>query len=225
MLRSPNEIVTASKVSSANGSWVPSPAVNGSAGRACLPTCSIPSEKSHGHHLRAAVGERLARRAGAGGEVEHPLARTRVDRRDHGAAPLPVLAEREDVVGDVVAPGDRVEHPTYVGRLLVELCTDHAQRLRGAAPPYGTGSRASPGRATSRTSCASSHRSSAGPGRSWLDGHPVDRVSWHWLACEHRPSPAGCPGLERAVGQDADARRRSLSMVMPPAAAGASPGR
>ena len=48
MLRSPNEIVTASNVPSANGSWVPSPAVNGSAGRACLPTWSIPIEKSHG---------------------------------------------------------------------------------------------------------------------------------------------------------------------------------
>ena len=48
MLRSPNEIVTASKVSSANGSWVPSPAVKGRCGRACLPTCSMPSEKSQG---------------------------------------------------------------------------------------------------------------------------------------------------------------------------------
>ncbi len=48
MLRSPNEIVTASKVSSAKGSCVPSPAVNGRAGRALLPTWSMPSEKSHG---------------------------------------------------------------------------------------------------------------------------------------------------------------------------------
>ena len=48
MLRSPKEIVTASKVSSAKGSRVPSPAVNGSCGRAFLPTRSMPSEKSHG---------------------------------------------------------------------------------------------------------------------------------------------------------------------------------
>ena len=48
MLRSPKEMVTASNVSSANGSWVPSPAVKGSRGRAFLPTCSMPSEKSHG---------------------------------------------------------------------------------------------------------------------------------------------------------------------------------
>ena len=48
MLRSPKEIVTASKVLSAKGSRVPSPAVKGSCGRACLPTRSIPIEKSHG---------------------------------------------------------------------------------------------------------------------------------------------------------------------------------
>ena len=139
MLRSPNEIVTASKVSSANGSWVPSPAVNGSVRAGLLADLEHPEGEVARDHLRAAVGERLARRAGAGREVEHPLARTRVDGRDHGPAPLPVLAEGEDVVGDVVAPGDGVEHATNVGRLLVELCADHAQRLRGAAPPYGTG--------------------------------------------------------------------------------------
>ena len=85
MLRSPKEIVTASKVSSANGSWVPSPAVNGRCGLAALPTCSIPSEKSHGTTIGAAVGEGLARRTGAGRQVEDPLPRLRVDRGDHGS--------------------------------------------------------------------------------------------------------------------------------------------
>ena len=130
MLRSPKEIVTASKVSSANGSRVPSPAVNGRCGRARLPTCSMPSEKSQGTTRRAAVGERLARRAGPGGQVEDPLAGLRVDRRDHVVPPAPVLPEREHVVGHVVALGHRVEHASDVGRLLVELCTGHAQRLR-----------------------------------------------------------------------------------------------
>ena len=41
-------MVTASKVSSAKGSWVPSPAVNGRCGSCFLPTCSMPIEKSHG---------------------------------------------------------------------------------------------------------------------------------------------------------------------------------
>ena len=44
-------------------------------------------------------------------------------------APAPVLAEREDVVGEVVALGDRVEHPPYVGGLLVEVGAGHAETL------------------------------------------------------------------------------------------------
>ena len=131
MLRSPNEIVTASKVSSANGSRVPSPAVNGSCGRACLPTCSMPSEKSHGTTV-------APRSANGWLDVPVPAARSSTrspgrgsTARDHVAAPPPVLAQREHVVGDVVAPGDGVEHPPYVGGLLVELCAGHARRLRG----------------------------------------------------------------------------------------------
>lgn len=48
MLRSPKEIVTVSNVSSLNGSFIPSPAVNGIQGWRSLPTLSMPSEKSHG---------------------------------------------------------------------------------------------------------------------------------------------------------------------------------
>lgn len=47
-LRSPKEMLTASKVSSLNGSRVASPAVNGSQGWRVLPTWSMPSEKSQG---------------------------------------------------------------------------------------------------------------------------------------------------------------------------------
>ena len=88
----------------------------------------MPSEKSHGTTVAPAVGERLARRAGAGGEVEDQLAGLRVDGVDDVLAPAPVLAERQHVVGDVVALGDGVEHPPYVGRLLVEVCAGHAAR-------------------------------------------------------------------------------------------------
>ena len=132
MLRSPKEIVTASKVPSANGSWVPSPAVNGSVGRACLPTCSIPIEKSHGTTTAPRSANGHARGAGAGGQVEHPVAVLRVDGLAHLAAPAAVLAQGEHVVGEVVAARDRVEHPTYVGRLLVELRAGHAPRVRVA---------------------------------------------------------------------------------------------
>ena len=138
MLRSPKEIVTASKVSSANGSRVPSPAVNGRCRAGLLADLQHAEREVARHHGRAAVRERLARRPGAGGEVEHPLARPRVDGGDHVVAPAAVLAQGEHVVGDVVAPGDRVEHAPDVGRLLVEVCAGHAQRLRaaprGAAP-------------------------------------------------------------------------------------------
>ena len=125
MLRSPKEIVTASKVSSANGSRVPSPAVNGRCGRACLPTWSMPEREVAGHDHGAAVGERLARGAGARREVEHELAALRVDGLDDVPAPAPVLAQRQHVVGDVVALRDGVEHPTDVGGLLVELGAGH----------------------------------------------------------------------------------------------------
>ena len=133
MLRSPNEIVTASKVSSANGSRVPSPAVNGRCGRAFLPTWSIPSEKSHGTTI-------APRSANGWLEVPVPAARSSTmlarasGRRPRSPpAPAPVLAEREDVVGDVVALGDGVEHATDVGGLLVELGTDHAAETRESA--------------------------------------------------------------------------------------------
>ena len=47
-LRSPKEMVTASKLSSAYGSWSPSPATKASQGLRRLPTVSMPSEMSVG---------------------------------------------------------------------------------------------------------------------------------------------------------------------------------
>ena len=133
MLRSPKEIVTASKVSSAKGSRVPSPAVNGRCGRACLPTPSMPREKSH--------GTTTAPRSAKGWlEVPVPAARsstrspgTRVDRSDHVAPPAAVQAQGEHVVGEVVATGDGVEHAAYVGRLLVQVCAGHGQSLEAGS--------------------------------------------------------------------------------------------
>ena len=133
MLRSPNEMVTASKVSSPNGSRVPSPAVNGSCGRFALPTWSMPSEKSHGTTSAPASANGWL-------EVPVPAARSRTrspasgaDGADHLVAPAPVLAEGQHVVGDVVALRDGVEHRPDVGRLLVEVCAGHARRV-GRSP-------------------------------------------------------------------------------------------
>ena len=131
MLRSPNEIVTASKVSSANGSRVPSPAVNGRCGRGLL------ADPEHAE--REVARARRSRRASANGWLEVPVPAARSRTRSPGCgstasitslAPAPVLAEREHVVGHVVALRDRVEHPAYVGRLLVEVCAGHAHEGR-----------------------------------------------------------------------------------------------
>src|SRR5207342_3751660 len=97
--------------------------------------------------LGTGVGERLARRARAGGQVEHPLTGQRRHGADDLAAPAPVLAEGQDVVGDVVALGDGVEHPPDVGRLLVEVCAGHAPERR-ASP--GTTAAQAPARTAPR---------------------------------------------------------------------------
>ncbi len=111
----------------------------------------MPSEKSHGTTVGAGVGEGLARGAGAGREVEHQLARRGRDGVDDLRAPAAVLPEGEDVVGDVVALRDRVEHRADVGRLLVEIGAGHTERVgrsdcaaavRVLAPaPYRVGDR------------------------------------------------------------------------------------
>ena len=101
--------------------------------RACLlADLQHPEREVARHHRGATVGEGLARGAGAGREVQDDVARARVDRADHLAAPAAVLAQRQHVVGDVVAARDRVEHPPDVGGLLVERCTDHGGSLRTA---------------------------------------------------------------------------------------------
>ena len=102
-------------------------------GRRRRPTRSMPSEKSAGTtsiswlahgSLEVPVPAAMSRMRSPG---------LRVDGLDDGAAPQPVLAEREDVVGDVVLLGDGVEHRRDVDRLLVQLRTGHALILAPAA--------------------------------------------------------------------------------------------
>ena len=81
MLRRPNEMVTASKVSSANGQ--PGAVAGGErqVGPVLLADLEHAEREVARDDVGAGVGERLARRAGAGREVEHPLARQRRRRR------------------------------------------------------------------------------------------------------------------------------------------------
>jgi hypothetical protein len=95
MLRSPNEIVTASNVRSANGSRVASPATKGSRGRARFPTSSIPAEKSHGTTLAPSnTNGRLLDPVPAATSRTGSPGRG-VDRREHGPPPAPILTERQ----------------------------------------------------------------------------------------------------------------------------------
>ena len=81
-----------------------------------LADCEHAEGEVAGHDGGSGVGERLARRAGAGREVEH---------RHHSAPPAAVLPEGQDVVGQVVALRDVVEHPRDVMGLLVQSCSCH----------------------------------------------------------------------------------------------------
>ncbi|MPM85252.1 hypothetical protein SDC9_132330 [bioreactor metagenome] len=108
-----------------------------------------------GDDRRAGGGEGEARGAGAGGQVEDQLARARIERPLRGVAPPPDLAQREDIVGEVVAAGHPVEHHRHVvaalrqRRAVVGLvvssghgpqyATDrpaHARRCREAGPDH-----------------------------------------------------------------------------------------
>ena len=125
-LRRPKLIVTTSKLASAKGRLMASAAVKAMSGRRRLPTRSMPSEKSAGTTS-------ISRSAHGSLEVPVPAAMSRmrsprlgVDGLDDGAAPQPVLPEREHVVGHVVLLGDGVEHRRDVDGLLVELGAGHA---------------------------------------------------------------------------------------------------
>ena len=90
----------------------------------------MPSEKSHGTTV-------APRSANGWLEVPVPAARSstrsprlRVDRLDDVLAPAPVLAQGQDVVGDVVAPRHGVEHAAYVVRVLAQVSAGHGRHPR-----------------------------------------------------------------------------------------------
>jgi hypothetical protein len=56
--------------------------------------------------------------AGAGRDIEHELARFRIDRRHEGAAPAGILAEGEDRRDPIVRASDAGEDPRRVRRWL-----------------------------------------------------------------------------------------------------------
>ena len=151
-LRNPNEMVTASKLASAKGSRSASPADEGQLAwpcLPCLPTRSIPSEKSQGTTKAPAAANGQRRRPGAGGQVEHARAGLGVDRPGDCPAPQPGLTEREHVVGQVVARGDGVEHRRDLVRLLRQVGSAHPTSLSGR----GCAATASP---NERPDCSSS---------------------------------------------------------------------
>ena len=59
------------------------------------------------------IGEAVGEVAGAGRQVEHPLARRTPGQLDREALPQAVHAERHQVVHHVVPGGDRVEHAAH----------------------------------------------------------------------------------------------------------------
>src|SRR6516225_7774076 len=128
--RSPNEIVTASNAPSRNGSRSASPATQprrpcplpcGPAPILACPARSMPREKSQAT-ASAPVAVKVSE------EVPVPAAS---DPR-HGPPPQPDLARGEDVVQQVVTPGDGVEHRRDITGLLVQVGTGHVPTLAGS---------------------------------------------------------------------------------------------
>ena len=133
-LRSPNDIVTASKASSANGRRIASAAVNGRSGRRRLAHPQHPEREVARHDVDA----RRRRTARLLVPVPAAMSSTRSPGRGHAPrrrpGAKPVLAEGEDVVGDVVRAGDVVEHG---GDVAAGPCRGGAVHARH--PPSGVG--------------------------------------------------------------------------------------
>src|SRR5271154_1558321 len=66
------------------------------------------------------AGQLDRRHRGTRGQIQHLLPRSDAQRQPGGTTPIPVLAERQHGVGQVVAPGDPVEHRRHLARILVE---------------------------------------------------------------------------------------------------------
>ena len=120
-LRSPKEMVTASKLASAYGSLqrVGGDEAQVGLARACRPA-ACPSDRSVGTTVAPAW-------ANGSLDVPVPAARSKISCPGRGCdglhdelAPGPVLAEGQHVVGQVVPGGDPVEHGGDLATSLVE---------------------------------------------------------------------------------------------------------
>src|SRR5215510_12859400 len=74
--------------------------------------------------------ERLSGGASTAGEIEDPLPRRRIHRGQDCSPPQACLAEREDVVGPVVARRDVIEHRRHLMRFLFQVSSGHALEPR-----------------------------------------------------------------------------------------------
>ena len=125
--------------------------VTGDKGQFRVPLASLGqhAEAHVGRHDEATGrGERLRTRAGAGGQVEDQVARACCHRVDHGPAPQPVQAEAGDVVDDVVAWREPVEHRSHLGTPFAEVgaesssvlhVADHRRYVRHSPTPRPAG--------------------------------------------------------------------------------------
>src|SRR5215217_5494733 len=73
-----------------------------------------PQRQVGGHHECARFDERHRGRTSPRSHIQDHLAGLRVDRLQNQPTPRPILTERQDVVGDVVARGHPIEHGRHV---------------------------------------------------------------------------------------------------------------
>jgi len=120
MLRSPNATVTQSKLRGGNGSRSAShcTAIE-QAIAAALQHLAVHIGRPDFAFGADAARERSSEIAAAGGDVEHPLAAARPRNCHRKRLPVAVQAERHEIVHQVVALGDAVEHLADTLRLLV----------------------------------------------------------------------------------------------------------
>ena len=92
-----------------------------------------------GHTPRAGRRQLHRRHRGACGQIQHLVTGADAQRRAGGAPPEPVLSERQHGVGQVVAPGDPVEHRRDFTRVLVQRRPVHARDATCELPWAGNG--------------------------------------------------------------------------------------
>ena len=119
-LRSPKEIVMASKLASAYGSRRASAATKLRLRPALLADQQHAKGKIGRDNPCAAARKGLARGARPRCQVQDQLSRPRLNGIHDVTAPRPVLAEREHIVGEVVARSHSIEHRRDVAAPLVE---------------------------------------------------------------------------------------------------------